>query len=192
MIDLYEKLQEFIKEKENIEYGYCKCGCGNKTKSSKFTNIKRGIRKGEPYNYLKGHNEKDNVSIKLKRIEFDEDNGCWIWKDAIDNHGYGVFSIHRKNIKAHKYIYEILLNIKIDKNKEVHHLCENKICVNPKHIIILDHKSHMRLHSEIIRLSLNEVKDIKKKYENGESKKKLSKNYNIHRNSVRKIIEDKS
>lgn len=40
-----------------ISYGYCHCGCGQKTKISKETRFARGIVKGQPYNFIRGHQQ---------------------------------------------------------------------------------------------------------------------------------------
>ena len=39
-----------------IPYGYCHCGCGEKTKISKENHPSRGVFKGEPRTFLPGHN----------------------------------------------------------------------------------------------------------------------------------------
>lgn len=39
-----------------IPYGYCHCGCGQKTPIAKATNKQRGKVKGEPMRYINGHN----------------------------------------------------------------------------------------------------------------------------------------
>lgn len=45
---------------DSIEYGLCKCGCGQKTKIAKQTNTKRGWVRGEPYRFIQGHYAKLN------------------------------------------------------------------------------------------------------------------------------------
>ena len=40
---------------ETIPYGYCHCGCGQKTKSSHTTDITHGWVKGEPRKYIRWH-----------------------------------------------------------------------------------------------------------------------------------------
>ena len=37
-------------------YGYCQCGCGQKTKISLQNHTKHGWIKGEPLKYINGHN----------------------------------------------------------------------------------------------------------------------------------------
>ena len=53
----YEQSLALYAEKlANIQSGFCRCGCGRRTKIAKFTNTKRGLRKGCPLNYIVGHN----------------------------------------------------------------------------------------------------------------------------------------
>lgn len=47
-----------------IPYGYCHCGCGQKTTLSVGTNAKRGLLKGLPIHYLPGHFRKVEVQRK--------------------------------------------------------------------------------------------------------------------------------
>lgn len=46
---------------DSIPYGYCHCGCGEKTKLVTQNNAPRGLVKGEPYQYLKGHHRRKPV-----------------------------------------------------------------------------------------------------------------------------------
>lgn len=43
-------------EEQPIPYGFCYCGCGQKTALAPQTNKKFGWRKNEPMKFLKGHN----------------------------------------------------------------------------------------------------------------------------------------
>lgn len=45
-----------------VEYGCCKCGCGEKTKKYKRQNKKRGQIKGEPTDFLPGHHQKLKIT----------------------------------------------------------------------------------------------------------------------------------
>jgi hypothetical protein len=40
---------------QEIPYGYCKCGCGEKTKLRPASDINRGYTKGEPRDFIKDH-----------------------------------------------------------------------------------------------------------------------------------------
>lgn len=62
-------------------------------------------------------------------------SGCWNWMGAISGGGYGQVwqSDARKNVRAHRLVYEILTG-PIDPGKQLDHLCRNRRCVNPAHL----------------------------------------------------------
>lgn len=43
---------------KEVPYGYCKCGCGERTNLAERTNTRLGHVKGEPMEYLRGHRHK--------------------------------------------------------------------------------------------------------------------------------------
>jgi len=69
-------------------------------------------------------------------------SGCWEWTAAKNNSGYGVFGVaHHRVINAHRWAYENFVG-KIPSAHEIHHLCENKTCVNPEHLTVVRPDEH--------------------------------------------------
>lgn len=46
---------EWKRERPDVPYGFCWCGCGGQTSPSKATDEARRLIKGEPYRYVAGH-----------------------------------------------------------------------------------------------------------------------------------------
>lgn len=71
--------------------------------------------------------------------KIDED-GCWVWlKSTLD--GYGLCGKGR----AHRVYYEVA-NGPIPEGFDIHHLCKNPLCVNPRHLEPLDRRAHKLEH----------------------------------------------
>ncbi len=62
-------------------------------------------------------------------------SGCWEWQATLVN-GYGVFWNGTRQIRAHRYAYELLKG-KIPEGLTIDHLCRNRKCVNPDHLEVV-------------------------------------------------------
>lgn len=61
--------------------------------------------------------------------------GCWIWLGAVSSSGYGQLEENGKTWTAHAYTYQCF-HPKPPKSKEIRHTCNNKLCCNPKHLVL--------------------------------------------------------
>lgn len=73
------------------------------------------------------------------------DGRCVIWTGATNGNGYGVINIAKRNHYVHVVSWEIDRGRKARKGFDVHHKCEVTRCMNPRHLQLLKHKSHMRI-----------------------------------------------
>ena len=86
--------------------------------------------------------KKSNVERFWEYVDIKGEDECWLWEGCTKNE-YGTFWIRDSNyanggkmVSAHRYAYEIKYE---PLGKRIaHHLCENKLCVNPKHIVPTD------------------------------------------------------
>jgi len=73
-----------------------------------------------------------------------QENGCWDWVGCKKD-GYGwrtTFGTRdRRQVRAHRWFYEEKYG-DIPNDKECHHVCANRACVNPDHLEILTHREH--------------------------------------------------
>lgn len=126
---------------QDVPYGFCHCGCGQKTNIAKKPDRRVGVAKGEPYRFLAGHgSRKRNVPAEGYIVV---PSGCWEWQLSRDRHGYGHTSRNNVVMLAHRALYEEKVG-PIPEGLEIDHLCRNPSCVNPEHLEPVTHAENVR------------------------------------------------
>lgn len=73
------------------------------------------------------------------------EGGCWLWIGSNDAGGYGRLTYRHIRWPAHRLSY-VLVTGEDPGEKAVHHLCENKTCINPEHLEAIDQAVHFNGH----------------------------------------------
>ena len=73
-------------------------------------------------------------------------DGCWEWTAASFANGYGQFWFGNTMVYAHRFSFEQHMKTKLNSDIHVHHICENKICINPFHLKAKTRFDHMSDH----------------------------------------------
>lgn len=82
----------------------------------------------------------DKLSERLVEVE----SGCWEFIGAVTGAGYGLISVGYKTYQStHVLAYE-LTNGPVPLGMVVRHSCGNKICCNPKHLMVGTHKDNVQ------------------------------------------------
>ena len=78
------------------------------------------------------------------------DNGCWDWLGTKDKDGYSIVWLNGKNVKLHRLMY-FLKNNKLDQTLQVAHLCNNRFCSNPDHLVQQTHQDNIQYRGQCNR-----------------------------------------
>jgi hypothetical protein len=60
--------------------------------------------------------------------------GCWLWEGQVHTNGYGMFSIGGDWYFAHRLAFELCVG-DIPSKLMILHLCDNRLCCNPDHLL---------------------------------------------------------
>lgn len=73
----------------------------------------------------------------MARVQVGDPKQCWPWKRITNAAGYGVWSGRGRKVSqlAHRAIYELCYDRQLPPEIVVRHLCHNRLCCNPAHLL---------------------------------------------------------
>lgn len=143
-------------EEPEICRGYCLCGCGQKTQIAKRTDKSKGWIKGQPLDYVKGH----NLSTATR-----QKSDMALGHKTIDPNGYVRVQTSYGRKYQHVLIAEQMIGRELrffgkgnPNNEIVHHKNGNKSDNSPMNLVVMTHAEHIALHHGKNRITIKNTK----------------------------------
>lgn len=149
-----------------------------------------------------GHRRRGWMVRYWENVQKKGDDECWPWTGCIDSTGYGITWINGCKWGAHRFSF-LIANGKIDPDLLCLHSCNNRWCVNPRHIrqgtyadnAVDTLRSGNFPRGEKIgnsKLKPNQVLDLRKRHSQGESMRFLAKVFGVSFTCVRFAVKRKT
>ena len=139
------------------------------------------------------------VMGRKKELECTIDrNGCFICTShAVSPSGYPVMTRYGRAWNAHRLVYE--QEIGPTEGADVHHTCEQKLCINPAHLELVEGRVHHSVHNighlhnigeknGQAKLNVAQVQEIRANI--ADSQKTLADRYGISKSQVGRICNN--
>jgi hypothetical protein len=119
-------------------------------------------------------------------------DGCWEWQGSLTSDGYGKFAYNGGWLLAHRVAYEIEHH-QLDPEILVCHTCDNRKCVNPKHLFIgtkLDNARDMVSKDRQHKLLTSEdIATIRRLHSSGVVQRRLAEHFGVSYSAICKLIK---
>jgi hypothetical protein len=134
-----------------------------------------------------------------------KENDCWnCISHGVDSNGYPVSFINKKRQRLYRYMFiknALADGVDLPDEFVVRHTCDNRLCINPKHLIIGTHQQNVQDRVSRNRsakgekngrakLSSEQVKEIRQ--DNTTPKMVLAKHYGVDPKLIRDIQNNRT
>lgn len=169
----------------------CECGCKELCKPGRRFLAGHYARTRE-YAITRARTGDEWLTDMLDKCQ-PEDRGfeteCMIWTGWLSpSIGYPVATYQDRRMTRHRLMF-LLMNPEVDLiGKDVHHLCEQRDCLNPHHLVALTRGEHRQSHSVLSRDDVTEIRALAAR---GYLHAEIARRFGITRGAVSHIVSYK-
>jgi DNA invertase Pin-like site-specific DNA recombinase len=134
--------------------------------------------------------------------EIELSTGCINWRGSKFGNGYGRKWIDGKTVLVHRLVLESKITGFLESGYFACHTCDNPSCINPEHLVagsaaenteqMMGRERKTPRRKSIPgtgKLSIEQLREIQTKYLSGKAKKQLAREYEVHNETINKILQ---
>lgn len=131
---------------------------------------------------------------------------CWEWEGSLDSYGYGMLSFRpqrgcrKVNLMVHQIAY-FLKHLSIPAGLCVCHHCDNRKCVNPKHLFAGTHTENIKdrdrknrhwvwcgVQSPVAKLTERQVREARKLWDKNWTAREIAAKFGVSRGCINGVV----
>lgn len=137
--------------------------------------------------------------------KINKSEACWIWTDRLTDRGYGQLWINGKYVQATHVAWYLEHGSWPSAGMFVCHECDNPACVRPSHLFLCLPKENTQdmyrkgrsnpprgERQPRHKLTALSVREIKRRYNGGESQASLAREYGVHPSQISRVVRGQS
>ena len=137
-----------------------------------------------------------------KYVDQRREDECWEWQSTVGKNGYGKFWLNGRTDRAHRVSFRIN-NGPIPDGALVRHSCDNKSCVNPRHLLTgtvldnardaLDRGLYPRgVDNGRAKLTTQQVSEVRRRWASGETQVSIGRSFGVSKSTIQWILNGRN
>ncbi len=147
------------------------------------------------------------------KVRIESPDSCWIWAAFIED-GYGMFWLNGRPQRASRVSWSLHHGVPVPPSYFVLHHCDNRACVNPRHLFLGTHEDNMldmkmkgravcpaKEHPELqargekagaAKLTAQAIVEIRKMSQQGLSQRNIAKQFDVDHKTIGAVLRGKT
>lgn len=137
----------------------------------------------------------DKVKAFWEYVKIGKPNECWLWHGPLESdkghdNRTGSFWFNKKKMLSYQVAY--LIDRAEEAPPRLTHSCRNRLCCNPRHIVVKEKRKQRKLEQIAWKLSEEKAKLVRRLWRQGASQIELAYMFNVCQPTIKQIVHNET